>query len=724
MRGRSLSEYSMFVASKKRREYQVMPNDKVFGNTPMRGLRVATDIGGTFTDVAAFDPGSGRLFFGKALSTPQDLVEGIANGIGKAGLPVEEASLFVHGTTVIINALLERKGARTALVVTEGFRDIYEMGRGNRPESYNLHFTKHVPLVERALRFVVRERVMADGEVLVPLDEASVEAVCDALVEQRIAAVGILLLNSYCNPQHEMRVKQIVGRRLPSAFVTASHELSQEYREFERCSTVAANAFVGPGVATYLGRIEAFLGAAGFAGPLLVVQSSGGLLLSTQAKQHCIRMLESGPAAGIIGVQRLCQALGVPNAIGIDMGGTTAKAGVVHRGRALTTSKAMVGGYAHALPIQTAMVDIFEVGTGGGSIARLDEGGGLRVGPESAGAAPGPACYGLGGDLPTVTDANLLLGRLATERFLGGEMVLDRRRAAQAVADHVAEPLGLTVVEAAFGIIRIAVTAMGHAVRSVATARGLEVGGFTLVAYGGAGPLHAAAVRRELGMRRLLIPRAPGHFSAFGMLFGDLRFDFVRTHIAQLATADFATIETLFVDEENQGFAMLAESGVATTGTQCQRAMDMRYLGQEHAVEVAVPTALLAAGDRDGIKRLFDAEHELRYGTTAPNEPAEIVNLRATVIGCLPPPPLEEIAPADGVPLETARSGERRVYFDETGFVAAAVFARDRLRAGHRISGPAIIEEHASTTVVPPGDEVLVDGFGNLMISDAGDGGV
>src|SRR5215475_7498924 len=453
-------------------------------------MRLAVDIGGTFTDIAVFDDRSGALTFGKALSTPQRLVDGINKGVEKAGSDYGSAGLFLHGSTIAINTMLERTGAKTALLITEGFRDIYEIGRINRPDAYNLFFQKHVPLVERALRFEVHERMLADGEIDTPLDEDEIAAFGRKFQELGIEAVAILFLNCYANADHERRAKAVLENNHHGLFVSASHELSQEYREFERCSTVAANAYVGPKVRRYIGEIDAHMRSAGFSGSFLVVQSTGGLYEAEQAQKQCVRMLESGPAAGVIGTQALCRALGIDNAIAFDMGGTTAKAGVIHRGEPLTTGAALVGGYEKALPVQIAMMDIFEVGTGGGSIARVEDGA-LRVGPQSAGAQPGPACYGLGGTTPTVTDANLVLGRLGADRFLGGEMRLDVKAAKQALETHVAKPLGMSLTAAADGILRIAATAMSYAVKAVTTERGLDAGDFVLVAYGGAGPLHA-----------------------------------------------------------------------------------------------------------------------------------------------------------------------------------------------------------------------------------------
>ena len=677
--------------------------------------RLAADIGGTFTDVAAFDEASGQLLLGKTLSTPGRLVDGISHGVDKAGTRFADAALFLHGSTIAINTMLERTGARTALLITEGFRDTYEIGRINRPDAYNLFFKKHVPLVERALRLEVRERMLATGEVLTPLDEAHVEALCEQLVAAKVDAVAILLLHCYVNPSHEQRVKAIVQERLPHAFVTASHELSQEYREFERCSTTVANAFIGPRVSRYVAEIDTHIQREGFAGAFLLVQSTGGLYQSRQAQVECVRMLESGPAAGVVGAQALCRELQLKDAVAFDMGGTTAKAGVIYHGEVLTATTALIGGYNEALPIQIPMVHIAEVGTGGGSIAQLDAAGGLRVGPQSAGADPGPACYALGGTRPTVTDANLVLGRLAADRFLGGEMKLDEAAARRAIETHVGKPLGLSVGQAAAGILRIAASTMSYAVKGVSTERGLDAAAFTLIAYGGAGPLHASQIAREIGMSRIIVPRAPGHFCAFGMLHSDLRYDFVRTWFTRLEDAPFGDIERVYAELVAQGRKALEESGVRFARTTIAYAADMRYVGQEHPVTVDLSSAVFKKRDRDALKRHFDEVHLVRYGTNAPEERAEIVSLRATVTGLMKKPPLEKISRGGATPSSSARRGSRDVFFDDRKTKTPA-YARTELKAGNRIAGPALVEEHASTTVLLPGDRMKVDGFGNLVI--------
>ena len=526
------------------------------------------------------------------------------------------------------------------------------------------------------------------------------------------------LLHSYCNPAHEQRVKAIVQEEIPGVFVTASHELSQEYREFERVSTVAANAYVGPRVSAYLGELETHLTEQGFKGDFYAVQSTGGLFPVADARRECVRMLESGPAAGVIGAQAICDQLGLGDAIAFDMGGTTAKAGVISEGKPLTTGSALIGGYERALPIQIPMMDIFEVGTGGGSIARLEVGNSLRVGPQSAGSSPGPACYGRGGAEPTVTDANLLLGRLDEDNFLGGEMPLDLPAAQRAMAAKVAGPLSLDEVQAADGILRIAVTAMSYAVKAVTTERGLDASRFTMVVYGGAGPPHASAIARELGIRDVLIPFAPGYFSAYGMLFSDLRYDYVRSVFRKLDEVSFDDIEAIYAGMEAEGMKAIGSSAVTPEPVVIERAADMRYVGQEHAVTVDLPDHFFKAQDRPGIKRHFDEVHAVRYGTSAAKEPADLVSLRVTVPGRMRKPPRRAVGTgSEQSPAEALRT-HKDVYFRSNGrFVSTPVYKRAALFSGNRIAGPALIEEHVSTTVVQPGDAAQVDAFGNLQIT-------
>ena len=683
-------------------------------------LRVAVDIGGTFTDAVVFDDVRGTLSFGKSLSTHGELVRGLETAVRDADAAFSEIKLFLHGSTIAINALLERTGAKTALLITEGFRDIYEIGRVNRPDAYNLYFKKHEPLVMRSMRFEVVERLRADGSIHRPLDTKQLDKVIRRLVDLNTEAVAIILLHSYRNAKHERQVKEAIKRVLPDAFVTASHELSQEYREFERASTAAANAYIGPTVDRYLGQIEERLTAANFAGDFYAVQSTGGLIPVAHARRECVRLLESGPAAGVVGTQAICHQLGIPNAIAFDMGGTTAKAGVIYKGEPLTSGSALVGGYDRALPIQIPTIDIVEVGTGGGSIARLAEGNALRVGPRSAGSIPGPACYARGGTEPTVTDANLILGRLDADRFLGGDIKLDFAAAERAIADHIAKPLGLSVLDAADGIIRIAATTMSYAVKGVTTERGLDAGSFLMVVYGGAGPLHASAIARELGIRQVLIPFAPGYFSAYGMLFSDLRYDYVRSCFKKLATAEFDDIENLYASMEQQGLGELENSNNAFSRIDRVRYADMRYVGQEHAVTVELDCKLFEVQDRAAIKSAFDEVHLQRYGTSAPKEAAELVSVRSTLIGRMTKPEPVVLAKRKRSSVDDARSRVSKVYFHGKGLIDTPVYSRDQLRCGDQVNGPARIEERASTSIVQPGDTMSVDQFGNLNIRIGG----
>jgi N-methylhydantoinase A len=677
-----------------------------------RSHRVAADVGGTFTDVVTFDEKTGRSFFGKTLTTPESLIEGIVTGVQKAGPALAQARLFLHGTTVAINTILERTGARTALITTRGFRDIYEIGRINRPDAYNLFFTKHEPLIQRAWRYELTERMSAQGEVLIPLADQELEVIANQLREEKAEAVAILFLHSYANPAHEIHTKQRLQALCPGMFITASHEISQEYREFERTSTVAANAYVGPRVNSYLAEIDERLARERFDGTFYVVQSSGGLYDVRSAQTECIRMLESGPAAGVIGTQAVCQRLGLKNAIAFDMGGTTAKAGVVFDGEVVMAGNIMIGGYAAGLPIQIPLIDIQEVGTGGGSLARVETGGGLRVGPQSAGAMPGPACYDRGGTLPTVTDANLALGRLSAQRFLGGEMPLDTQKARDSLQQHVAAPLGIDVLAAADGIIRIAATTMSHVVTRVTTERGLDAGDFTMVAYGGAGPLHASLVARELRIPKVIIPPAPGHFSAYGMLVADLRRDFVKTWFRPLASLDLAEMEKIYFAMESDGRASLIGEVPEGSALIARRGADMRYVGQEHSVTVELPASIFEAKDVAGIKNHFDEMHRRRYGFSNANA-AEIVSLHTSVIGYLPKPESQRIAPAN----TRGAVESRNVYFsDAGGFVPTQVVQRSALVAGETFEGPMLVEEHASTTVVLPGDRLEVSPWGDLVI--------
>ena len=678
-----------------------------------RKLRIGVDIGGTFTDVTVMDTADGLVTFGKSLSTPDDLVRGILDAIGVTGRSPRDAEFIIHGSTVAINAILERKGAKTALVTTAGFRDVYEIGRVNRPDSFNLAFRKHVPLIPRALRFEVAERMLYDGSVERPLDEADARAVVQAIAAQGVESVAVLFLHSYANVAHEKRMVELLRAALPNAFITASHDVSREQREYERTSTVAANAYVGPLVSTYLERLERHLAGDGFTGNLLIMQSSGGLCDIATAREQCIQMLESGPAAGVVASKTVSDVLGLGDVICFDMGGTTAKACVLQAGAAALSSDYFIGGYNEGLAIRIPVLDIKEIGTGGGSIASVDEAGGLHVGPQSAGASPGPACYGAGGTQPTVTDAHLLLGHLAADRFLAGRMQLDAAAATRAVETHVAQSLGLDVALAAGGIIAIATAAMANAVRAVTTERGLDPRDFALVAYGGAGPLHAVDVARELAIRTVVIPQAPGTFSAFGMLTADLRREYAQTYRTPLTEDGLRGTAAFFGTLEREAAAWLQSAGVPSENTLLEHAVDVRYVGQNYSVTIPLAPGALQAE----VKAAFDAAHQQRYSHNAPEEPAEIIAARVSIVGQLSKPVLTGLARGTGTPAPTAALGTRRVRFDPRSEVDAQVYDRARLLAGDVFEGPAIVQEDGSATLVPAGVRVEVQPSGHLILT-------
>ena len=679
-------------------------------------MRVAVDIGGTFTDVVVFDEAKSDLSLAKTLSTPAELARGVLDGLVKTAVRFDEMTTLIHGSTVVVNAVIERQGAKTALVTTKGFRDVYEIGRINRPESFNPRFRKHRPLVAREDIFEVTERMLADGSVRTPFDENEAREVARIIKDEGFAAVAVLFLHSYRAPEHEIRMREILLETEPTLFVSVSHELSREYREYERTSTVAANAYVGPKVSQYLGDLERRLKHNKFAGNLMIMQSNGGLSDVDMARRQCIQMMESGPAGGVVGTMALCETLDLAAAIAFDMGGTTAKACVIRRGEPSLSPDYFIGGYNEGLAIRIPVLDIVEVGTGGGSIAFLDEGGGLHVGPKSAGAEPGPASYGRGGKEPTVTDANVVLGRLSPENFLGGEMRLDRAAAEAALNEKLAQPLNVTLERAAAGMLQVATSAMANAVRHVTLERGLDPRDFTLVAYGGGGPLHSASVAKELSIGKIIIPQAPGHFSALGMLMADLRRDYVQTLFERLDDLPMSELEAQFKALEDEGRKALLDSGIALDRIAFERAADMRYVGQEHAVAVGMPAAVGDEGARAEVKRRFDEAHDLRYSHSAPEESADIVSLRVSAIGRLNKPVFPQIAKGEAAPPAAARRGERTVNFDAAGTLSAPVFDRDQLLQGNVIDGPAIIEEVASTTVVEPGDRVTVNEYGHLVM--------
>ncbi|WP_194916653.1 hydantoinase/oxoprolinase family protein [Catenulispora rubra] len=692
-------------------------------------VRAAVDIGGTFTDLVLFDDATGALDWGKALSTPEDLIVGVFGALDAAGARPAGLDTVIHGSTVVVNALIERDGARTALVTTKGFRDVYPIGRINRPDAFNLAFTKHTPLLPRELIFELDERLDAAGEVLTPLDESGTGALADRLAALGVEAVAVVLLHAYRNPEHEVRAGQILRTRLPGCHITLSQQISREYREFERASTTVANAFVGPLVSRYLGRLQERLWDGGSTAALSVMQSSGGVTDVATVSRQCVQMLESGPAGGVVGAIALCRTLGRRDAIAFDMGGTTAKSAVIRDLTFPLASDYFLGGYATGLPIRIPCLDIVEVGTGGGSVAWLDAAGGVHVGPRSAGAEPGPACYGRGGTRPTITDAALLLGHLAPDGPIAGGLRLDPEPARAALAPLAAE-LGLDLVAAAAGVLAIGAAAMADSVRAVTTERGLDPRDFALVAYGGNGPLHVSLVARELGVTDVVIPPMPAMFSALGMLMADARYDVVQTAVRTVRPESVAGLEAEFADLETECAAGLETLRARAEQVRFLRAVDMRYVGQEHTVTLPmpeIPAGLGSTGSSDGsdsadgariLAGAFDAAHEERYGHSAPGEPVQVVSLRVCALGILPKPDLAKIPQGVAQPPGAAVLGDRAVVFDPAvGRVRCPVFDRGALLAGNELAGPAAIEEPTTTVLLRPGDRARVDDFGNLLVS-------
>jgi N-methylhydantoinase A len=674
-------------------------------------MRIAVDIGGTFTDLVAVDD-DGRVHRSKSLTTPDDLARGIDDCLKGANIGVAGASFFVHGSTVTVNAVLERKGARTGLITTKGFRDVYEIGRGNRPEGYNLFFKRPVPLVPRDLRLEVDERLYATGEVLKALDENSAAATISALKAAGVESIAVCLLHSYANAAHERRLGALLQRQFPDAYVSLSHEILREFREYERTSTTVLNSYVGPLVSRYLISLEKMLGDGGFRGTFRVMQSNGGVMSAETAKKMPVTMMESGPVAGVIAAAHLGEALGCRHIISFDMGGTTAKSSLIKDFHPEVTSSYYVGGYVTGHPMMLPVVDIVEVGNGGGSIAWIDAAGGLKVGPQSAGAAPGPACYDQGGTEPTVTDANLIAGRIDPEYFLGSGIRLQRDKAAQAIIEKIGAPLGLSLEEAALGILTIANFNMSLSVRAVSVEKGYDPRDCVLVPSGGGGPLHAMAIARELSVPRVIIPPMPAHFSALGMLMADLKHDYVQTFVRELAETTGAKIADAFAVLEKSATDTLREEGARPEQIVLRRFLDMRYRGQEYTLPVPVTEELRPVTDFRAIRARFDQLHQEHYGHSAPKEPVMMVNLRLSALGKfenewpLSPPSRGE---------DRGERGRRPVIFASKP-VDCPIYLRSGFKTGDRLEGPAVIEELGATILVYPGDRMQVNEFGHLVI--------
>ncbi len=681
-------------------------------------VRLAIDIGGTFTDATLIDEESGSVAIAKVLSTPADPSEGFMQAVERAlaegGVDAREVTFVVHATTVATNAIIEGKIARSGFVTTDGFRDLLEIARQVRPTLYDTRFEKPPPLVPRDRAVGVRERLGPAGEVLTPLDDESVRVAADVLRRADVESVAVCLLHSYVNPEHELRVGAILAEELPGVPVSLSAQVAPEFREYLRASTTVINAVIRPVVERYLERIERRLEEAGIEAKLLVMQSSGGVFSAEAARGKPVFMVESGPAAGVIASAHLGETLGRRDILSFDMGGTTAKVGLIQDGRPSVTKDYNVGGHAGAgiggmslsgYPVRTPVVDLVEIGAGGGSIAWVDSGGLLRVGPKSAGADPGPVCYRRGGVEPTVTDANVVLGRLNPAYFLGGEIGLDVDGARDAIEQTCARPLGLSVTEAANGIVEIANAAMVNALHLISVQRGYDPRDFVLVAFGGAGPVHANALARDAQMPTLIVPRSPGIFSATGLLTTDLKRDAAITIMRRLDELDRGEVEAGFARLEADGRTELEREGLAADAIEFVRQIDLRYVGQSYELTIA-------AGD-DLLQR-FHAEHDRTYGFNAPAEPVEAVSLRLTTVGRIAKPPAQELPPG-----AAATPKERRpVYFAEAGdFVDCPIYDRYALPAATAFAGPAVVEEFDSTVVVHPGFGVSVDATGNLVIA-------
>jgi N-methylhydantoinase A len=688
-------------------------------------LRIGIDIGGTFTDLVFIRP-DGRLAKLKVPSTPDDYARAILGGIrahcAEAGLAAGDVEELVHATTVATNAILERRGARTALVTTDGFRDVLELRRIRIPLSYDLGWKKPEPLVPRALRFTVDERLDATGEVLVPLDPASLDPVIETLREEAVEAVAVSLLHAYRDGAHERAIGDILAKRCPELHVSLSSAVLPEILEFERTSTTVVNAYIQPLIARYLARLREQLLAEGMRSPLLVMQSNGGLVSAGTAASRPVTIVESGPAAGVVAAARLAADCGYPNVLTLDMGGTTTKASIIEGGEILRGSEYEVGspvsassrlvrgnGYLLRIPV----IDISEVGAGGGSIATHDPGGALRVGPRSAGAAPGPACYGMGNDQPTVTDANLVLGYIDPSSLAGGALPVDRDLAEAAIRKHVGEPAGLGLLEAAYGIHVVANSNMVRAIKSVSVERGRDPAAFDLMAFGGAGPIHAAEVARALGIGRVIVPAGPGVFSAFGLLRAEIEHHAARTVLTSTADPDIPAIQRVVDEMRDELIARARDEGFAGDRVEIAAAGDIRYRGQSSELTVPFPSDRLSLAALREAEERFEAEFERTYGHRGGHKSFELVTFRlvATV-----PRAVEHRGTweADAAP---TGGGERDLYFGAAhGTVRARVGRRGDL-ARAPLAGPAVVQEYDTTVVIPPGCTAALDPHGNIVVA-------
>ncbi|SOC22448.1 hydantoinase/oxoprolinase family protein [Stappia indica] len=676
---------------------------------------IGVDVGGTFTDVFILDEANGRITTAKVPSTRGDQSKGFIEGIASRVAEFGEIRTVVHGTTVGTNALLERKGARTGIITTEGFRDVLEMRRRDRPTTWGLKgaFT---PVVARTDRVEVSERVLADGSVLRAVDEAEVTAKAKALADAGCDAVCVFFINGYANNDNERRAVEAVRSVWPNPYVTAATEILPEIREFERLSTATLNAYLQPVVSSYLDRLETGLKAEGFTGDILIVQSNGGVMSIDTAKRYPVRTALSGPAAGVIAATRIASAAGFDNIITCDMGGTSFDVSLVAGGEAALAAQTAID---FGMVVRTPMIEITTIGAGGGSIAAVDKGGLLQVGPESAGSDPGPVAYGLGNTRPTVTDANVVLGRINPDRPIGGKLDrLDIEAARAAIDSHIATPLGLSVEAAAEAILKLANAKMAGAIRLVSIEKGHDPAKFAAMPFGGGGALHTGALIKEVGLASALVPRFPGVTSALGCVVADMRHDRVQTVNRLLSELDAAELGRAILRDAEETRAVLGSAGVGFSAIDRLVELDMLYLGQTHTVGVP-----LEIGDEDltadAIREAFEAAYRSAFGRLLDGIPMRVMNYRIAVIGRRPQLDMALFAPQGGKPAAECRTGTRRVYA-EGAWHEAGIYERLSLAVGARVAGPALLEQADTTIFVDPGLVAEVDGFGNLVISRAG----
>ena len=673
--------------------------------------RIGIDVGGTFTDFTLLNESTGQLYFHKTPSTTSDPSEAVEIGLEECvkthEINPKDIVYLGHGTTVALNMLLERRAKSIGLLTTKGFRDVLEIARQVRPHLYDYEVTRPEPLARRAHRIEIPERIAVDGRTLLPLDLKSVGEAAALLREAGVDAVAICFLHAYRFPEHERRAGEIVRRILPDAFVSLSSDVLSEFREFERSSTTAVNAYVGPRMKAYIGQLESRINGIGAERSPYIIHSNGGLLNINAAATYPVRTCLSGPAAGVVGAATVAKASGYPDILAFDVGGTSTDVSLVLGGRPLFTSERAVAGY----PIKSPAVDVNAIGAGGGSVAWIDGGGALKVGPQSAGADPGPVAYGRGGEEVTLTDANIVLGRLNPAALLAGRMKMDADAARHAIELKIAGPLNLSVEDAAIGIIRVAASGIARAIRSVASAKGHNPADFSLFAYGGAGPLLACDVNDEVGCKRILVPREPGTLCARGILLSDLTFDFVKTLLCRAEKDGWQRVKTAFANLETQAAEWLIADDVPQEARGLRRYIEARYEGQSFEVRVEFKTSLGDVSMTDFINA-FHAEHKMQFSYDIPERCIEIVNCRLEAVGQTPKPPME-----NDMPLVDPSITSRYVHFgSNSGWQEATVYERHSLSAGETIVGPAIIEEMSSTTPVPPNYKAITDAVGNLML--------